>query len=101
MFAGLYGCFPSLLTCSFFTRPKTAISDVAGAIEERRIKAKKLLIDVETQMGKDKLAEIVDVIKRFNQRSITTNLKAVIVDICNGYPEFEQRLLEFLPKRFS
>mmetsp|Transcript_87023 Transcript_87023/g.130488 ORF Transcript_87023/g.130488 Transcript_87023/m.130488 type:complete len:615 (-) Transcript_87023:44-1888(-) len=80
---------------------KTSISDVAGAIEERRIKAKKLLLDVEKHMGEEKLHQIVTVIKRFNQRSTTANLKAMIVNICSGHPEFEQRLLEFFPKRLS
>ena len=85
----------------FETRPKTSISDLTGAVEDRRVNAKKLLLDIEAKMGKDKLIEVVAIIKRLNQRSIPSNLRAIIVDICSGHPEFEQRLLEFLPQRFD
>jgi hypothetical protein len=45
-------------------RFKTGIADVTGAVEDRRVRAKQLLLDVEQQLGKEKMAEVVDVIKR-------------------------------------
>jgi hypothetical protein len=54
---------------------------------------------VEAHLGKEKMAEVADSIKRLHQKSVA-ELKTVLVDIFKGNAEFQQRFLEFLPKRF-
>lgn len=91
-------CNHSNLIDRFF-RFKTGMADITGAVEERRVKAKELLLDVESQFGKEKMAEVADSIKHLHQKSIT-ELKTNLVDIFKGDAEFQKRFLEFLPKRF-
>ena len=79
-------------------RTKTGTTEATGALEERRIGAKQLLVDVEEQLGKEKMAEVADAIKRLHQKSVA-ELKAVLVDILNGQTELLLRFQDFLPKR--
>jgi hypothetical protein len=82
-----------------FFRFKTGVEEVTGAVEDRRAKAKELLLEVEEQFGKEKLAEVVYIIKHFHQKSIV-ELKTMLFTLFTGKAEFQQRFLEFLPKRF-
>lgn len=90
-----------MLTASYshLLRFKTGIADVTGAVEDRRVRAKQLLLDVEQQLGKEKMAEVVDVIKRLHRKSVA-ELKSLLVDILKDNAEFQHRFLEFLPNRF-
>ena len=80
-------------------RSKTGIDDVTGSVENRRATAKQLLLDVEAKLGAEKMAEVADAIKQLHRKSLL-ELKVVIVDIFKGNADFQQRFLEFLPKRY-
>jgi uncharacterized protein YjgD (DUF1641 family) len=53
---------------------------------------------VEEKLGKEKMAEVADAIKRLHHKSVA-ELKAVLVDILKGQTELLLRFQEFLPKR--
>ena len=88
-----------IFPCCVLDRTKTGTSDVTGATEERRVDAKQLLLDIEDQLGKEKLAEVVNAIKRLHQKPIS-DLKSELVEVLKGHAELLQRFLEFLPRRF-
>ena len=66
--------------------------------EERRAKAKELLLDVETQLGKNKAIHLFSVIKDF-QDSPLLESKTRILEILRGHKDFQARFLEFLPQQ--
>lgn len=80
-------------------RSKTATGDVIGAVENRRVDAKQLLLEVEERLGKEKLAEVADAIKRLHQTSVT-ELRLHLFDILRGHPDLIQKFVAFLPARF-
>ena len=79
-------------------RSKTSVADVTGAVEERRVDAKQLLLDLEHELGKEKLAEVANAIKRWHHKSVT-QLKVFLVHSLKGHPTLLERFVEFLPKR--
>lgn len=84
-------------------RPKnwseTATSDVTKAVEERRSSAKQLLLDIQRDMGKEKMAEVAGAIISLNQGSERES-KEALLRILKNEPQLHQRLVEFLPKKF-
>jgi hypothetical protein len=87
-----------LKCCSISHRAKTGTNDVTGALEERRVEAKQLLLDTAEEMGNEKMAEVADAIKRLHQQSVA-ELKIVLVDILKGHTDLLKRFIDFLPKR--
>jgi hypothetical protein len=79
-------------------RAKTSTGDVTGDVEERRVNAKQLLLDLERKLGPEKLAEVANAIKRWHQESIP-ELQVFLVEILRGQTELLERFLDFLPKR--
>jgi hypothetical protein len=88
-----------LLSCLHCVhRAKTSTGDVTGDVEERRVSAKQLLLDLERKLGPEKLAEVANAIKRWHQESIP-ELQVFLVEVLRGQTELLERFLDFLPKR--
>ncbi|KAL3917182.1 MAG: hypothetical protein SGILL_004833, partial [Bacillariaceae sp.] len=85
---------PSFRYCRF--KSSNATPNVSA--EERRVKAKELLLDVETQLGKNKAIHLFNVIKDF-QESPLLESKTRILEILRGHKDFQARFLEFLPQQ--
>jgi len=77
----------------------TGTGDVTKAVEERRSAAKQLLIDIQRDMGKDKMAEVAGAVISLNQGS-ERDSKEALLRILKNHPALHQRLVEFLPRRF-
>ncbi|KAG7338717.1 ELM2 domain containing protein [Nitzschia inconspicua] len=75
---------------------KTSNSTATVSIEERRMKAKELLLDVESQLGKNKALQIFQVLKDASDISLV-EAKTKLLDILRGQKDFQSRFLEFLP----
>ena len=69
------------------------------AVEERRSAAKQLLLDIQRDLGKDKMAEVAGAIISLNQGSERES-KEALLRILKNQPQLHQRLMEFLPRRF-
>jgi hypothetical protein len=78
---------------------KTGISDVVGAVEERRTSAKDLLFDIQNAVGTEKMRQICRAIKSLQSKSIA-DLKDRAEDILQSHPALLDRFLDYLPKRF-
>ena len=72
---------------------------MTGALEDRRVQAKELLLEINDTLGREKMAEVIDAIKLHHEDSMS-ELKPVLLDVLDGYPEFQKRLLDYLPERF-
>ena len=72
---------------------------MARAVEERRSAAKQLLLDIQRDLGKDKMAEVAGAIISLNQGSERES-KEALLRILKNQPQLHQRLMEFLPRRF-
>ena len=68
-------------------------------MEERRSAAKQLLLDIQRDMGKDKMAEVAGAIISLNQ-GLERESKEALLRILKDQPILHQRLVEFLPRRF-
>lgn len=100
-------CFHLILTASLFSssssifkiqRYKTGTSSVAISTEERRRKAKELILDVGQKLGRNKMLEVMKVIKAVDTRSTGLGqTKLLLLDIFRNNKEFQSRFLEFLP----
>lgn len=77
----------------------TSTGDVTKAVEERRSAAKQLLLDIQRDMGKDKMAEVAGAVISLNQGS-ERDSKEALLRILKNHPALHQRLVEFLPRRF-
>jgi len=77
---------------------KTGSSSVAISLEERRAKAKELLLDVEAKLGRNKMLEVFRVIKKADGTSLVQS-KTKLLEIFRGHKEFQSRFLEFLPQQ--
>ena len=86
-----------LSLCSDF-RTKTGSSTVAISLEERRAKAKELLLDVEAKLGRNKMLEVFRVIKKADGTALVQS-KTKLLEIFRGHKEFQSRFLEFLPQQ--
>ena len=80
-------------------RAKTAMSEVIGAVGERRITAKELLLQIQLELGTERMIQITDAIKALHQSSVP-ELKERAVELLHEKPELLDRFLDFLPKRF-
>ena len=99
-------CFHLILTASLISsssifkirRYKTGTSSVAISTEERRRKAKELILDVGQKLGRNKMLEVMKVIKAVDTRSTGLGqTKLLLLDIFRNNKEFQSRFLEFLP----
>jgi uncharacterized protein (DUF2336 family) len=80
-------------------RSETGTGDVSQAVEGRRSDAKQLLMDIQREMSKDKMAEVAGAIISLNQGSEMES-KGALLRILKNSPELHARLVEFLPRRF-
>jgi len=87
-------------SCLRWSRSETGTSEVASAVEERRSAAKQLLLDIQRDLGKDKMAEVAGAIISLNKGS-ERDSKEALLRILKNQPHLHQRLVEFLPRRFS
>lgn len=71
-----------------------------GAVEQRRISAKELLLEIQKAVGTEKLARVVSAVKALHDPSSVGDLKKVLVDILRNHPDLLERSMEFLPRRF-
>ena len=78
-------------------RTKTGSSSLAVSIEERRAKAKELLLDVEAKLGRTKMIKVLEVFKYADEMPIV-ECKTKLLEICKGHKDFQSRFLEFLPQ---
>lgn len=80
-------------------RHKTGVSDVTHAVEERRLAARDLFLQVQAELGTQTLNELASAVKSLKDGSIE-DLKETFVDLLREQPELLDRFLAFLPKRF-
>lgn len=93
-------CSNYLLRRPLFTnRQKTSVSEVTGALDDRRTLAKRLLLDIEDELGNEKMTEVAQLVKTFHQRPAIES-RTRLLGILHGSDNLKQRMLEFLPKRF-
>ena len=74
-----------------------AVSSVAVSVEERRVKAKKLLEDVDKKLGRNKMIKVFEVFKNADETTMVQS-KTKLLEIFRGHQEFQSRFLEFLPQ---
>ena len=94
--------FTNILLGAFFVysiRSETGTNDVTRVVEERRSSAKELLLDIQREMGKEKMAEVAGAIISLNQGSERES-KEALLRILKNQPQLHQRLVKFLPRRF-
>lgn len=87
----MFACFSPRLC-----RLKTGIADVTGALKERRSSAKVLLLDIELNVGKEKMGHLMNLINTFHQRS-SSELLTEIDRIFEGFPHLQTAFMDFLP----
>jgi len=75
---------------------KTGNSTVTVSTEERRSKAKELILDVGQKLGRNKMLEVMKVIKKADETNLS-HTKAKLLEIFRGNKEFQSRFLEHLP----
>jgi len=74
-----------------------AVSSVAVSVEERRVKAKKLLEDVDKKLGRNKMMKVFEVFKNADETTMVQS-KTKLLEIFREHQEFQSRFLEFLPQ---
>lgn len=62
------------------------------------MKAKELLLDVESQLGKDNALQVFQVLKDASEISLV-EAKTRLLEILRGQKDFQMRFLEFLPQQ--
>jgi len=77
---------------------KTGSSSLAVSLEERRAKAKELLLDVEAKLGRNKMLKVFEVFKNADETTLT-ECKTKLLEIFRGRHDFQTRFLEFLPQQ--
>lgn len=77
---------------------KTATSTVATSLEQRRVKAKELLLDVEAKLGRNKMMRVFEVFRNADETGIA-QAKTNLLEIFRGHQDFQSRFLEFLPQQ--
>lgn len=87
-----------LLTVIYY-RSKTGMPDVVGSAEERRVEAKELLLQIQSTMGKEAMAQIATAVKNLHNTSIG-DLKEHALGILQDRPDLFEKFVEFLPRRF-
>jgi hypothetical protein len=91
-----YLLFVLLFRCN--CRTKTGNSTFAMSADERRSKAKELILDVKKKMGSKKMLEVMKVIKKADETALGQT-KAKLLEIFRGHKEFQSRFLEHLPQQ--
>jgi hypothetical protein len=84
-----------LLSC----RNKTSVADVTRAVEDRRIAAKELFLQVQNELGSDAMNELAAAVKSLKDGDIE-DVKDTFVEVLQDQPDLLDRFLAFLPKRF-
>ena len=77
---------------------ETNPNDLARATEERRDKAKQLMMDVNEMLGKNVTGQIANAVKELN-RSDTPAARAALFSLLHGHTDLQRRFNEFLPKQ--
>jgi hypothetical protein len=78
---------------------KTSVSDVTGAVEDRRVAAKDLFLQVQSSLGSDAMNELASAVKLLRDGEIE-EVKDVFVEVLKDQPNLLDRFLAFLPKRY-
>lgn len=71
---------------------------LAVSVEERRVKAKELLLDVEAKLGRDTMMRVMDILKNADETALV-QCKTKLLETFRGHQEFQTRFLEFLPQQ--
>ena len=66
-------------------------------MKERRSNAKELLLDIESELGQEKVTQVVAIITNFHQMS-SSELEVELVDAFGDNGELKARFIEFLPR---
>ena len=77
---------------------KAGSSSFNVSVEERRVKAKELLLDVEANLGTETMLKVFGVLKNADETTLV-QCKTKLLDIFRGHKEFQTRFLEFLPQQ--
>jgi len=80
-------------------RNKTSVADVTGAVEERRVAAKELFLQVQSDLGPVAMNELAAAVKSLKDGEIE-DVKETFVEVLQDQPELLDRFLAFLPKRY-
>jgi hypothetical protein len=70
------------------------------SVEERRAKAKELLLDVESQLGRTKVIQIFELVKESADAPLVES-KTRLMELLRGHKDLQQRFHEFLPKQLQ
>lgn len=76
-------------------RKKCSVADVTGALAARRVKAKKILMDIQDQLGKDTLNKVMAIVQEFDDRP--SDARVELCALLGGHPDLERRTWDFFP----
>eukprot|EP00977_Amphora_coffeiformis_P011078 scaffold2655_cov179-Amphora_coffeaeformis.AAC.11 len=77
---------------------ETSATDLVRATEERREKARQLMLDVNAALGKSVLGQVANAVKELN-RADTPSARANLFSLLHGHTDLQRRFNEFLPKQ--
>ena len=77
---------------------ETNPSDLVTATEERRDKARQLMLDVHSTLGKTVTGQVANAVKELN-RADTPAARAQLFTLLHGHTDLQRRFNEFLPKQ--
>merc|ERR1712150_5285 len=77
---------------------ETGTKDVIGVVEEKRLAAKELLLDIEKIMGRDKMSEVASAIMTLHQEP-ENDSRIDFEEMLKENPDLLQRLNHFLPAK--
>lgn len=87
------------MTESLLHRQKTSIGEVTGTLNDKRAMAKRLLLDIEEELGNEKMTEVAQLVKTFHSRPAIES-RTRVLGILHENGALKLRMLEFLSKRF-
>jgi hypothetical protein len=76
---------------------ETNASDLVQATEERKEKARQLMLDANLVLGKITIGKVATAVKELN-RSDSPESRAVLFSLLHGQSDLQRRFMEFLPK---
>lgn len=79
--------------------PRLGSSDVVGSVEERRVAARDLYLEVQSVVGSEKLMLLASAVKSLRKRPVE-DLKETLVETLQDHPDLLERFMAFLPRRF-
>ena len=91
-----------ITTAAIIHRTKTSTSSLLVSVEERRARAKELLLDVEAKLGRTKMMRVFEIFKNAaadNESTAISECKTRLLEIFRGHRDFQTRFLEFLPQQ--